>query len=153
MKAVILAGGLGKRMFPLTEYIPKALVRIDGIPIIHKHLLQLESNNFKEVIILTGHLSYQIEEYLGKFEFKFNLKILRSAVHFSPAERLIKFRENIGDNFLLLYCDNFLPEEQNLFNLNFQFKYRFVLNPREEGNIRIREQNKIEMVSTAITKI
>ena len=102
MKAVILAGGLGKRLLPITEHIPKALVKIEGIPIIHKQLLQLEENGFKEVIILTGHLSHQIEQYLEKYTFRFDLKILCSPVELSPAERIIRFREEIGENFFQL---------------------------------------------------
>ena len=148
MKAVILAGGLGKRLLPITEHIPKALVKIEGIPIIHKQLLQLEENGFKEVIILTGHLSHQIEQYLEKYTFSFDLKILWSPVELSPAERLIKFREEIGENFTLLYCDNFLPDSREVFHLNFPFKYKFILNSRKEGNIRIQEKNKIEITTS-----
>ena len=148
MKAVILAGGLGKRLLPITEHIPKALVKIEGIPIIHKQLLQLEENGFKEVIILTGHLSHQIEQYLEKYTFRFDLKILCSPVELSPAERIIKFREEIGENFTLLYCDNFLPDSREVFHLNSPFKYKFILNSRKEGNIRIQDKNKLEITTS-----
>ena len=148
MKAVILAGGLGKRLLPITEHIPKALVKIEGIPIIHKQLLQLEENGFKEVIILTGHLSHQIEQYLKKYTFRFDLKILCSPVELSPAERIIKFREEIGENFTLLYCDNFLPDSREVFHLNSSFKYKFILNSRKEGNIRTQDKNKLEITTS-----
>jgi D-glycero-D-manno-heptose 1,7-bisphosphate phosphatase len=148
MKAVILAGGLGTRLLPITEYIPKALVKVDGLPIIHKQLLQLQENNVDEVIVLTGHLGSQIEKYLKTQRFSFKLKVLWSPNHFTPAERLITFKDEIGNNFILIYCDNFLPDSGKVFALNNSAKYRFILNLREKGNIRIIDENRIEIVTT-----
>lgn len=148
VKAVILAGGLGVRMLPVTEHLPKALVKIDGLPIIHKQLNQLEENNFDEVLVLTGHRGSQIEEYLKNLKFKFDLKCLWSSINLSPAERLIEFKEEIGDKFTLLYCDNFLPESKEIFRKNQISKYRFILNTRDKGNIKITKENRFEIMTS-----
>jgi len=65
MKAMILAAGLGKRMRPLTNEIPKPLLKVGGIPLIVWHLEKLAHYGFKEVVINIAHLGYKIPEALG----------------------------------------------------------------------------------------
>lgn len=53
--AVIISGGLGSRMSPLTEYIPKPLVRVNGLPLI-KHVIDfLKKNNISNINITYGY--------------------------------------------------------------------------------------------------
>ena len=66
-KAVILAGGRGERMIPITNLIPKPLIPIQGRPILAHQLDQLERLKFKEVYILTGYLSEAIESFCNSF--------------------------------------------------------------------------------------
>ena len=54
MQVVILAGGLGERMMPLTEKIPKPLISINNTPFLFHLLKMLKENNFKDVLILGG---------------------------------------------------------------------------------------------------
>lgn len=63
-KAVILAGGRGERVRPITDFIPKALIPVNGIPILAQQLRQLERLGFDEVIVLTGYLSKSIESFV-----------------------------------------------------------------------------------------
>ena len=65
MKAMILAAGLGSRMRPLTDYTPKPLLKVGGIPLIVWHLKKLAHYGFKEVVINIAHLGYMIPEALG----------------------------------------------------------------------------------------
>ena len=64
MKAVILAGGRGKRLRPITDYVPKPLVPIKNIPIIEWQLKYLKKFGIDEVIICTGYKQDMIENYL-----------------------------------------------------------------------------------------
>ncbi len=64
MKAIILAGGRGKRLRPITDYIPKPLVPIKNIPIIEWQLKYLKKFGIDEVIICTGYKQDMIENYL-----------------------------------------------------------------------------------------
>ena len=61
--AVILAGGRGERVRPVTDVIPKALIPIDGIPILSRQISQLERVGIRDVIVLTGYLSESIDKY------------------------------------------------------------------------------------------
>lgn len=65
MKAMILAAGLGKRMRPLTDTLPKPLLPVAGKPLIHHHLLKLKAAGVDEVIINISYLGHLICEALG----------------------------------------------------------------------------------------
>ncbi|MCH1548744.1 MAG: nucleotidyltransferase family protein [Nitrosopumilus sp.] len=64
MKAIILAGGRGKRLKPVTDYVPKPLVPIKNIPIIEWQIRYLKKFGIREVIICTGYKADMIESYL-----------------------------------------------------------------------------------------
>ena len=70
MKAVILAGGRGKRLRPITDYIPKPLVPINNIPIIEWQINYLLKNKIHDIIICTGYKSEMIEDFLQKKQIK-----------------------------------------------------------------------------------
>ena len=66
LSAVILAGGLGTRLKPLTEKIPKPLVEVAGHPFLYWQLLDLHIAGIKNILLLTGYLGEQIEDYFTK---------------------------------------------------------------------------------------
>ena len=65
MKAIILAGGHGKRLRPITDYLPKPLVSIKNMPIIEWQIKYLKKHGVTEIIICTGYKSKMIENYLS----------------------------------------------------------------------------------------
>ena len=65
MKAMILAAGRGERMRPLTDHIPKPLLKVGGKSLIVWHLERLAKAGFKELVINHAHLGEQIEQALG----------------------------------------------------------------------------------------
>ena len=66
MKAMILSGGRGKRLRPLTDTIPKPLILINDIPLIEWSIKYLKNFGINNIILCTGYRSKQIEEYLRK---------------------------------------------------------------------------------------
>jgi len=65
MKSVILAGGFGKRLKPLTDTIPKSLIDVDGKPILVRQLEWLRKHDIVEIILCIGHLKEKIVKYMG----------------------------------------------------------------------------------------
>lgn len=65
LKAIILAGGHGKRLRPITDYVPKSLVPIKNVPIIEWQIKYLKKYGINEVIICTGYKTKMIENYLS----------------------------------------------------------------------------------------
>ena len=65
MKAMILAAGRGERMRPLTDSMPKPLLKVGGKPLIVWHIERLVAAGFKELVINHAYLGQQIEAALG----------------------------------------------------------------------------------------
>lgn len=74
MKAMILAAGLGTRLRPLTNVLPKPLLPVAGTPLIVWNLLLLKRHRFQDVIINLHHLGPMIEQALGDGR-RFGLRI------------------------------------------------------------------------------
>ncbi len=66
MKAMIFAAGLGTRLKPITDKIPKALVSVGGIPILELVIKKLQKEGFDEFIINVHYFSEQIVDFLKK---------------------------------------------------------------------------------------
>ncbi len=63
MKAMIFAAGLGTRLKPLTDRMPKALVPVGGKPLLQILLEKLEKNGFTDVVINVHHFADMIEQW------------------------------------------------------------------------------------------
>lgn len=62
---MILAAGRGERMRPLTDAIPKPLLKVHGQPLIERHVINLARAGFEHVVINLAWLGAQIRNYLG----------------------------------------------------------------------------------------
>ncbi|MDZ7370365.1 MAG: nucleotidyltransferase family protein [candidate division KSB1 bacterium] len=67
MRAMILAAGYGRRLAPLTNTIPKALVSIGGRPLLEIVLRRLETEGFTEIAVNLHHLADQVREFLETY--------------------------------------------------------------------------------------
>src|SRR3990167_8739727 len=109
-QAVILAGGKGTRLMPLTADRPKPMVLVHGRPFLEYLLDLLKENEIERVLILTGHMGEKIIEHFGDgSKFGIHLSYNDSPVDDETGTRLVKARGKIDDEFLLLYCDNYWP--------------------------------------------
>ena len=112
MNAVaILAGGLGTRLLPITETIPKALVNVAGKPFIVQQLLYLKQQGISKVVICAGHLGEMIKEEVGNGS-KFGISIDYSfdgGNLLGTGGALKKALPMLGKQFFVLYGDSFLP--------------------------------------------
>ena len=64
MQAMIFAAGMGTRLKPLTDSMPKALVRVGGEPLLKRVILRLKGAGFKRIVINVHHFANQITDYL-----------------------------------------------------------------------------------------
>ena len=64
-QAVILAGGLGTRLRPLTNTRPKPMIEIHGKPFLAYQIEQLRDHGFERILLLLGYLPEVVREYCG----------------------------------------------------------------------------------------
>lgn len=107
MKAIILAGGRGKRLKPITDYVPKPLVPLKNVPIIEWQIKYLKKFKVDEIIICTGYKTEMIEHFLDtkdnfgiKISFSIEKNPLGTGGAIKQAGKLIK-----DDSFFVLNGD------------------------------------------------
>jgi NDP-sugar pyrophosphorylase family protein len=80
MKAMILAAGVGSRLRPLTDEIPKALLDVGGAPMIERVIRRLQSAGVTELVVNLFHLGDRIVEFLAsKGDFGLRIEFTREA--------------------------------------------------------------------------
>jgi histidinol-phosphate phosphatase family protein len=109
-QAVILAGGRGTRMRPLTDTRPKAMIEFHGKPFMEYVVRMLQAQGFERVLMLLGYLPEVIENYFGDGR-HFGVHIEYSV---SDADTLTSRRVQLADHliepcFMMMYCDNYWP--------------------------------------------
>jgi N-acetyl-alpha-D-muramate 1-phosphate uridylyltransferase len=107
MKAMILAAGLGQRMRPLTDNLPKPLLPLAGKPLLQYHLEALASAGIKEVIINLAYLGHKIREFAGNgSRFGLQIRYSEEPEPLETAGALLKALPLLDDNpFLLINGD------------------------------------------------
>jgi len=108
MKAIILSAGLGKRMRPLTDNIPKPLIEVGGKPLIVWHIERLRESGFLDIVVNVAYLGYKIVDYLGDGS-KFGVNIKYSDEQreggLETAGGIIKALPLLSDIFLVVNGD------------------------------------------------
>jgi MurNAc alpha-1-phosphate uridylyltransferase len=113
MKAMIFAAGRGERMRPLTDTMPKPLLKVRGRPLIEWHIVNLVRAGITEIVINHSHLGHMLEEYLGDGS-RFGAQIRYSAEPepLETAGGIAKARHLLGEEPFLaisgdIYCPHF----------------------------------------------
>ena len=109
-QAVILAGGQGSRLRPITDTIPKGLVPFHGKPFNGYIVDMLREQGFESVLFLLGYLADSYIEHFGDgSEYGIRVEYDVTAAEDLTAYRVQHAQDRIEDSFLLLYCDNYWP--------------------------------------------
>lgn len=107
MQAVILAGGLGTRLKPVTEKVPKSMILVRGKPFLEHQLNLLKRHGISDVVLCVGHLGEKIKRHFGDGE-KFGVKIRYSEETeglLGTAGAIKKAQDLLDDVFFVTYGD------------------------------------------------
>jgi NDP-sugar pyrophosphorylase family protein len=107
----ILAGGLGTRLYPLTERIPKALIEINGEPFLAHQLRLLRARGIERVVLCVGQHGERVREYAGDGA-RFGLAVEYSfdgPALLGTAGAVRNALPLLGDAFFVVYGDSYLP--------------------------------------------
>jgi NDP-sugar pyrophosphorylase family protein len=112
LKVILLAAGLGKRLEPITSFMPKPMIPISGKPILEYIIDDLKKSGFTEFCLVIGHLGEKIRQYFGDGT-KFNIKIYyveqKTFSGTASATKLASFFVK-GSPFLLYLADTIIPK-------------------------------------------
>ena len=107
MKAIILAGGLGTRLYPYTKSLPKPMLPLGKKPILEHEIEWVKKNGINEIVICVSYLRKKIEDYFGdgkkfgvKIEYAISNEPLATAGQLKTAEKFI------DETFVCLYGDS-----------------------------------------------
>lgn len=118
MKAVIMAGGSGKRLRPLTCTVPKPMARLCGKPVIEHILTLLQNNGFDEACITLGYLADIIEHHFEKGFSSMKLSFSREDEPLGTAGSVRNAADGWDETFLVIsgdaMCDFNLSELMRL---------------------------------------
>ncbi|AAV44921.1 glucose-1-phosphate thymidylyltransferase (plasmid) [Haloarcula marismortui ATCC 43049] len=106
MKAVVLAAGKGTRLQPLTDDLPKALVEVDGKPLLTHCLDELISLDADEFVIVVGYRQQQIIDYYGSSYDGVPVTYVHQEEPAGLAHALLQAEPKIEHDFMLMLGDN-----------------------------------------------
>ena len=118
-QAVILAGGQGKRLLPLTKNIPKPMAPINNIPFLSYLIYSLKKKGIKKILILVGYKSRKIINFYSLNK-NIHINFCFSSTKSDTGKRVLDAYKFLDSNFLLLYGDNFW--EPNINKMYKKFK-------------------------------
>ena len=106
MKAVILAGGLGSRLKPFTEVIPKPLLPIGEKSVMEIQIERLKQFGFDEIYLATNYKSHYIENYFGDgSRYGVKLKISKEEKPLGTAGPLLLLKDELTEPFVVMNGD------------------------------------------------
>lgn len=107
MKAVILAGGRGRRMRPVTDYVPKPLVPVCNIPILEWQIRHLLKFDIRDVIVCTGYKAGMIRDRISAKSYGARVEISAEETPLGTGGAIRRAAEHIGrdDSFVVMNGD------------------------------------------------
>lgn len=121
MKAVILAGGLGTRLKPFTEVIPKPLLPIGEKAVLEIQIEHLKNHGFDEIILATNYKSDYIKKFFGDgSRYGVSLTISKEEIPLGTAGPLDLLRDELTEPFVVINGDVISA-------LNFREFYEFAI--------------------------
>ena len=152
MKAIILAGGRGKRLRPITDYVPKPLIPIKNIPIIEWQIKYLKKFGISEIIVCSGYKTKMIENYLNnkklgiKITFSVEDKPLGTGGAIKKAGKKIKDKSFLvinGDTITNIDLKKLIKKNNTIASIQLKTKFGIL---QTDGNkiIKFDEKKEIE---------
>ena len=107
MKALLLAGGEGRRLRPLTDTLPKCLVPIAGTPLLAVWLQLLERTDVTDVLVSVHHAHQRVLEFLRSYRTTMSIEITYEPELLGSAGTVSANRQFVTEeeSFLILYAD------------------------------------------------
>jgi dTDP-glucose pyrophosphorylase len=151
---LIMAGGFGKRLKPLTDNCPKPMLKVGGKPILENIIEQFITSGFYNFYISTHYLNEQIENYFGDgSDFGVNINYIRESSPLGTAGCLSLLPDSVKDKSIIMMNGDLLTQ------INFENLLAYHDNEQSDISVAVREYKVqipfgvIEHDSSNITEI
>ncbi|MDK2799808.1 MAG: mannose-phosphate guanylyltransferase [Clostridiales bacterium] len=106
MKALLLAGGKGSRLQPLTNRLPKPMVPIMGKPLLERTIANLKKSKIKEIVLSTCYQSNYIKEYFADgSQFDIKINYISEDIPLGTGGAIKNAEKYFDDTFIVLNSD------------------------------------------------
>jgi len=132
-RVVLMVGGLGTRLRPLTEHTPKPMLKVGDKPILETIILNFKKYGFINIILSVSYKAEIIEEYFkdGK-EFGVNIEYIYENQRMGTAGALSLMRDKLDESFFVMNGDL-------LTNINFEEMMNYHISNGSEATMGVRE--------------
>jgi D,D-heptose 1,7-bisphosphate phosphatase len=114
MKIVIIAGGKGTRIASVSTDIPKAMIPVDGKPVLEYQLEMAKRYGYNDFIFIIGHLGEQIEDYFGDgSQWDVSISYYKEIAPLGTAGALAYLTDQLTDDFFVFYGDTVMDFDMN----------------------------------------
>ena len=132
-KVVLMVGGLGKRLRPLTESTPKPMLIIDNKPILQIIIEQFRNYGYKDIIMCLNYKSNIIKDFFGDgSDFGVNIEYVIESKRLGTAGALSLLKNIITDSFFVMNGDI-------ITSLNFEHLENFHLNKKSMATMCVKQ--------------
>ncbi|MDP2782322.1 nucleotidyltransferase family protein [Devosia sp.] len=132
-KVILMAGGLGTRLSPLTDTTPKPMLHVGNKPILETIIENFSKYGYTEIILSVNYKSHIIKEYFGDGSaFGVNLEYVHEAKRMGTAGALALIRDNLTEPFFVMNGDL-------LTNVNFEHMHDYHLSHDAVATMAVRE--------------
>ena len=111
-EAIILCGGKGERLRPITKDIPKPLVKINNKPILHYVIEHLKKFNIRKITIASGYKSSVLKKYFSENNYDININIFDSG-DVDIIKRIQEIIVTVQKDVIVLYGDTISNVDMN----------------------------------------
>ena len=132
--ALILCAGFGKRLHPLTQEIPKPLLKIKEITLLEKTINLVEKLKINKIMLNTFHLSNKIEEFVNKINTKIKIELINDGNEIlDTGGGILNMVRNTSEKDFLVFNpdtiweDNYIKYVQEMIDLYFKQKMENIL--------------------------
>jgi len=153
MLAIVLAGGKGLRMLPLTRDRPKAMVELRGKPLLEWVLLELKKAGIRKVIIVVGYKKEKIVEHFGKrfkglsIEYAVQEKALGTGHALAQAKQAVE--KSLAKQFIVCHADVIANYKDIVKLIKARRKYvmglRYEEMPERFGVVRVKNRKVVSL--------
>ena len=132
-KVVLMVGGLGTRLRPLTEHLPKPMLKVGDKPILETIILNFKKHGFTQIILSVSYKSEIIEAYFGDgSRFGVQIEYVHEEQRMGTAGALSLMREKLKEPFFVMNGDL-------LTNINFDHMMEYHISHQSIATMGVRE--------------